>query len=247
MVSRGILMVRQDGRRLRVRYGGSQAPDLADFVRHYFDLDGPYRAILRQLRRDAALAQIIPDRAGLHILRQEPFEVLISFVISANNHIPRIRSIIERLCRHYGPALETPWGTVYGFPSPEALAGARLKDLRSWCGLGYRDVYVRSVAGSVAAEPDFAAWARWPTETLRRQLLCLEGVGEKVADCVLLFGFHRLEAFPVDTWVRRAMTALYFPGQTPRQRDLHTVAASRFGAYAGVAQQYLFLYARSQL
>jgi N-glycosylase/DNA lyase len=186
-------------------------------------------------------------RAKLHILRQEPFEVLLSFVISANNHIPRIRSIIERLCRLYGSLLETSFAPAYTFPTPEALARARLEDLRLKCGLGYRDVYVQSVARTIAAQPDFAHWAALPTAELRQRLLQLDGVGEKVADCVLLFGFHRLEAFPVDTWVRRAVTELYFPGQRPRPCELQACAAKQFGAYAGIAQQYLFVNARSRL
>jgi N-glycosylase/DNA lyase len=182
----------------------------------------------------------------IHILQQEPFETLISFIISANNHIPRIRSIIERLCRLYGTPVTTPLGEAYTFPSPEALAEARLVDLRAKCGLGYRDAYVRSAARAVAHQSDFACWHELPTPTLRKRLLQLDGVGEKVADCVLLFGFHRLQAFPVDTWIHRAMTELYFTGREPRLREVQAMAATCFGDYAGVAQQYLFAGFRSK-
>lgn len=248
VVRQGALYVRQEGDQLRVQQGGGTAPiNLADLVHHYFDFSGNYRAILRRLRRDETFAQVAPRRASLHILRQEPFEVLISFVISANNHIPRIRSIIERLCRLYGSPLATSFGPAYTFPTPEALAQARLEDLRLKCGLGYRDGYVQSVARTMAAQPDFARWAALPTAALRQRLLQLDGVGEKVADCVLLFGFHRLEAFPLDTWIRRAMTELYFPGQRPRRRELQACAARQFGAYAGIAQQYLFVSYRQRM
>lgn len=247
IVSGCALHVRQEKNELRVRHCGGPVPqNFAGFVHHYFDLSLDYRAVLRRLRRDKPFAQRALRPATLHILRQEPFEVLISFVISANNHIPRIRSIIERVCNHYGSPLETPWGAAYSFPSPEALASAHPHDLRTKCGLGYRDVYVHSAARAIAAQPDFAGWSEWPTEDLRQRLLQLDGVGEKVADCILLFGFHRLEAFPVDTWIRRAMIELYFPGQMPRLRELQALAASRFGAYAGIAQQYLFTDFRSQ-
>ncbi|MBI3951207.1 MAG: hypothetical protein HY314_12220, partial [Acidobacteria bacterium] len=102
-------------------------------------------------------------------------------------------------------------------------------------------------ARAIAAQSDFASWAELPTEELRQRLLQLDGVGEKVADCILLFGFHRLEAFPIDTWIRRAMIELYFPGQTPRLRELRAFAADRFGTYTGIAQQYLFAHYRQRM
>jgi len=206
----------------------------------YFDLSRDYPAILHRLRRDAAFARVAPRRAGIHILRQDPFEVIISFIISANNHIPRIRGILERLCARYGEEIRTPFGSVYTFPRPEVLAEARLADLRERCGLGYRDRYVWRTARTIAECSDFASWSEWPTPILRRRLLELDGVGEKVADCILLFGFHRLDVFPVDTWIARAMRELYFPDRVPRVRELHACAVERFGAYAGVAQQYLY-------
>jgi N-glycosylase/DNA lyase len=233
--------VRQEENQLRAHHWGGRVPaEFARFVNRYFDCSTDYSAILRRLRRDKPFAQIGPRRATIHILRQGPFETLISFIISANNHIPRIRSIIERLCRFYGTRIMMPVGEAYSFPSPGALAEARLVDLRAKCGLGYRDVYVRSVARTIAEPTDFSSWHELPTPTLRKRLLELDGVGEKVADCVLLFGFHRLEAFPVDTWIHRAMTELYFPGEEPRLRDVQAMAVRRYGDDAGVAQQYLF-------
>jgi N-glycosylase/DNA lyase len=235
------LSVRQQAGQLHVRYEGGLLPlDFAGFVRDYFDLGRDYRAILRRLRRDSRFAQASSRRAGIHILRQEPFETLISFIISANNNIARIRSIIERLCQRYGSPLETSWGRQFCFPTPEALAEARLRDLHDHCGLGYRDVYVRSAARAAATRLDFTTLADVPMPALRKQLQQLDGVGEKVADCILLFGFHRLEAFPVDVWIRRAMAELYFHGRVPRLRETQAVAAKQFGTYAGVAQQYLF-------
>ncbi|MCS6816893.1 MAG: 8-oxoguanine DNA glycosylase [Blastocatellia bacterium] len=226
---------------LLVRFIGGRVPQEAErAIVQYFDLSRDYPAILRQLRHDAALASVVPRRAGIHILRQEPFETIISFIISANNHIPRIRLILERLCARYGEEIRTPWGPMYSFPRPDVLAEARLADLREHCGLGYRDRYVLATARAIAECADFASWSTWPTLVLRRRLLALEGVGEKVADCILLFGFHRLEAFPVDTWIARAMQALYFPDRIPRLREIRACAVERFGSYAGVAQQYLY-------
>jgi N-glycosylase/DNA lyase len=231
---------------LAVRAVGGSIPDrLEALIVHYFDLARDYPAILRTLRRDQAFARVAPRRAGIHILRQDPFEVIISFIVSANNHIPRIRRILDRLCARYGEKIWTPFGPMYSFPRPEVLAEARLGELRYECGLGYRDHYVRATARAVAEDADFARWATWPTSVLRRRLLALEGVGEKVAECILLFGFHRLEAFPVDVWIARAMRALYFPDRMPRVREIQACAAERFGAYAGIAQQYLYAAFRS--
>lgn len=241
------LHVRQADDQLRIHHWGGVVPvAFAQFVNRYFDWSTDYSAILRRLRRDQPFAQVAPRRARIHILQQEPFETLISFIISANNHILRIRSVIERLCRLYGTRFTTSSGEAYTFPSPGALAEARLVDLRMKCGLGYRDVYVRSAARTIAEQTDVASWHELPTATLRERLVQLDGVGEKVADCVLLFGFHRLEAFPVDTWIHRAMTELYFPGRRPRLREVRAMAARRFGKYAGVAQQYLFAGFRSK-
>ncbi len=246
VVGKDPLHVRQETGELHVSFcGGDRGRDLTVFVSRYFDLACDYRIILRRLRRDNVFARFAPPQAKLHILSQDPFETLISFIISANNHIPRIRSIIERVCRHYGSPLATTFGTAYTFPTPERLASARREDLRLKCGLGYRDAYVQAVARTIVDQSDFARWVDLPTPELRQQLLQLDGVGEKVADCILLFGYHRLEAFPVDTWIRRAMMDLYFPVRTPSLREIRSFAAERFGAYAGVAQQYLFVQTRT--
>jgi N-glycosylase/DNA lyase len=246
IVNGGALHVKQDGDRLCVRHCGGRTPiNLADDVADYFDLSFNYRTTLRRLRRDHTFARVAPRRATLHILRQCPFEIIISFIISANNHIPRIRSIIERICQQYGEPFDAAFGQAYSFPAPDALARARVADLRIDCGLGYRDEYIQSTARMITRQYDFATWHELPSAELRRRLLQLHGVGEKVADCILLFGYHRLDAFPVDTWIRRAMTEMYFPNQSPGLRAIQAFAAGRFGAYAGIAQQYLFVNQRS--
>jgi N-glycosylase/DNA lyase len=234
------LRAKQTDADLHVRLLAGVPPrEFRSFVSSYFDLERDYTSLLERLRGDPVMASLLPSHPTIRILRQDPFEVIVSFVISANNHIPRIRTIIERLCRYYGSALETPFGRAYTFPPPAALARARVSDLRHRCGVGYRDVYVRSVAQAIAAA-DFTSWERLPTDVLRARLRELDGVGEKVAECILLFGYHRLEAFPVDTWIFRAMAELYFSGDRPRPADIRALAVRRFGDAAGVAQQYLY-------
>lgn len=247
VVNGSALYIRQDTDQLTVRHvGGRTPPHLLQEVVDYFDLSLDYPAILQRLRGDRVFARTVPGPATLHILRQQPFETIISFIISANNHIPRIRSIIERICERYGEPLDTAFGRAYDFPTAAALARASTADLHKHCGLGYRDQYIAATARQLAHQHDFATWHELPSAELRQRLLRLQGVGEKVADCILLFGYHRLDVFPVDTWVRRAMIELYFPNDAPTRQAIQACAAQRFGAYAGIAQQYLFVRQRSE-
>lgn len=239
----------------------------------YFDLDRDYAAARRQvverlarLRRsvsapasggasggDAAAFGMALDMAlrrlsGLRLLRQPWFETLASFVVSANNHLPRIRRIINVISRKFGEPLGDDH---YAFPSPDALAAADPTVLRTECRVGYRDRHLSRLARQVARDRRF--WehaAALPTAELRRALHALPGVGPKVAECVLLFGFHRWEAFPVDVWVRRALVALLggpHPAPPTAERRLAAAARAAFGPVAGLAQQYLFELTRRRL
>lgn len=155
-----------------------------------------------------------PDLAGLRLLRQPWFEVMVSFVISSNNHLPRIRQIINVISRTFGQPI-TP--TDYAFPTPEALAAASPTTLRHTCRVGYRDHALHQLATQIAHNLTF--WetaATCPTPELRRHLLTLPGIGPKVAECILLFGFHRWEAFPIDVWVRRSLLACLGRPTAPR-------------------------------
>ncbi|MFQ3640462.1 MAG: DNA glycosylase [Chloracidobacterium sp.] len=219
------------------------------WLAHYFDLDrdyaGVHATLVKRLARmpgATGLADEVAPLAGLRLLRQPWFEVLVSFVISANNHLPRIRQIINIISRKFGTPLTQD---AYAFPTPAALATVPATVLRTECRVGYRDRYLHQLAQSIAGHGQF--WnqaATCPTDDLRQRLIALPGVGPKVAECVLLFGFHRWEAFPIDVWVRRAMTAL-LAAQAPahcRLTDRHIAeaAATHFGTLAGLAQQYLF-------
>ncbi len=227
-------------------------PERRAWLRHYFDLDRDYAAARQALQaRLAPFARFSNDLArmsGLRILRQPWFETLVAFVISANNRLPRIRRIINVISRKFGQPIGAE---SYAFPSPEALAEAAPATLRAECGVGYRDRYLCQLAQRIARER--RAWeqaATRPTAELRQRLQALPGVGPKVAECVLLFGFHRWEAFPIDVWVRRAMLEILparAPGERPpADRQIAAAAAARFGPLAGLAQQCLFEIARSR-
>jgi N-glycosylase/DNA lyase len=232
------------GKRVRLSQtsGGIACEGLTDEsvlhdLRHYLGLDEPLEAIEGVLRQDPVLERVLPATSGLALLHQEPWECLISFIISAFNNIPKIELSLHRLGRQFGEQVDEG---AWAFPSPEQLAGASLRDLRR-CALGYRGPYVRDVSRRVVSgDVDLQAIVREEYPAARRILLVLPGVGEKVADCVLLFAYAKGEAFPVDVWVKRAVERWYFGGRRKTERQIREFARERFGPLAGYAQQHLF-------
>ncbi|HYM70482.1 MAG TPA: DNA glycosylase [bacterium] len=208
--------------------------------------DGPpgLRRIEALLAADAVLARVLPRTRGITLLVQDPWEVLISFIVSQNNNIPKITRSIEGLAR----ALGEPLGEgVYAFPSPARLAAAHPATLRA-CHLGYRAPYVRGAARRVAeGRLDLDRLCRIPEDEAREALRELPGIGDKVADCILLFALGKVTTFPVDVWIRRAVERLYLGGRPTPLREIRAFARDRFGPLAGYAQQHLFVYAREHL
>lgn len=199
--------------------------------RRYFDLELDYGKIRASLSRLHPVLKAATDYApGIRILRQEPWEALCSFILSQNSHIPRIKGMIHRLCALFGEQN----GGAHTFPRPEALALCTVEDLtpiRS----GFRAKYLLDAAQKVAGgQIDLQAVSVMELEQARQVCMQIRGVGPKVADCTLLYGMHRLECFPMDVWMKRAMETL-LPGMHP----------SDFGEYAGIAQQYIFHYSRT--
>jgi N-glycosylase/DNA lyase len=234
--------VRVSDEGLHVAALGGEVEGLDLAARRYFDVTRDYEALERRLLRDVRLRRAASDVAGVRILRQQPFETLVAFVVSANNNIPRIARSVDALCRMAGRRVELEGETLWAFPEPAALAEIGITRLREEANLGYRDRYVAETARIVATrEIDLSELEKLRTERLREELARLPGVGPKVADCVALFAFGRVEVFPVDTWIRRAMTDLYLePGARATDREIAALARRRFGSHAGIAQQYLF-------
>lgn len=227
------------GRVLRVRMRGDgalvlerTAPEEFERVwRRYFDLDRDYDAVRAAVSGEPVLCRAFDFSAGLRVLRQEPWETLCSFILSQNNHIPRIKGIIARLCGAFGDPL--PGGGA-SFPPPERLAACSVDDLAP-LRAGFRAKYLLDAARRVACgEIPLGELEALPLCEARDCLTRIAGVGPKVADCTLLFGFGRMECFPEDVWIRRAVAQL-FGGQIP--------ACAR--PYAGIVQQALFYYART--
>lgn len=197
----------------------------------YFDLDRNYIIIREELsRKDDFLRQACNFCPGIRILNQDPWETLCSFIISQNNNIPRIKGIISRLCKKFGDKIGND---IFTFPSAKTLSKLMeddLKEIRS----GFRAGYIIDAAKKISCgEIDLEKIGGMSLNDAREKLMSIKGVGPKVSECTLLYGFHKLEAFPMDVWMKRIMQEL-FKGKS----------TSFFGKYAGIAQQHLFHYTR---
>ena len=197
----------------------------------YFDLGLDYAEVKRTLSTvHPVMAEAARFAPGIRILRQEPFEALISFIISQNNNIKRIAGIVERLCESFGEPIGED---MYRFPTAEILGSLEPDDLAP-IRAGFRHRYIIDAARKVnGGEIDLESLREMPYDDAKAELMKITGVGVKVADCVLLYGLHRLDGFPLDVWMKRAMAVL-FDGMDP----------AGFGEYAGIAQQYIFHYSR---
>ena len=200
----------------------------------YLDLERDYGGIERLLCGDPLLRQAVGFGRGLHVLAQDPWETLCSFILSQCCNIPRIRAMIDTLCRLFGTEIAGPDGPLFAFPTAARLAYCTAEDLAP-VRAGYRTAYLLAAAREVAGGLDLGALAALPTDAARQRLMELSGVGRKVADCVLLFGLQKLDAFPVDTWIKKA-SSLWEQG----------FPTHLFGETAGIAQQYIFYYVRNQ-
>ena len=238
---RGYLVFSRDKCAYVYNDGEKAIIDGDDYFYEYFDLIRDYGGICAAARSFGIkkLDDAVAKHCGLRILRQDKFEALVSFIVSQNNNIPRIKSIIERLCRAFGERRCSPFGEYYSFPTVKALADAPVDELKA-LGLGYRDAFVSGAAKAVSdGELDLEKLSALDTVSLRKELLKIKGVGNKVADCALLFGFGHTDAFPVDTWIEK----LYredFQGTLTDRTKISEYFVSLFKENSGYIQQYLF-------
>lgn len=215
--------------------------DFENFWRVYFDLDTNYEELFQDID-DKNLQSAMQKYPGLKILKQNPYETTVSFIISANNNIKRIQGIIERICAKYGDKLSDEFGEFYAFPTSEQLSRATEKELKD-LGCGYRAPYIAETARAIDAGFDLEELRNLDYADAKKKLTELKGVGPKVADCILLFSLGHCNAFPKDVWVKRVMSELY--GVSGSDKDVQSFAEQKFGKYAGIAQQYLFYAARN--
>ena len=231
-------------------FTGMCEKELSTVVQNYFDLSRNYTEIKRQLSQiDTYMETSVKYGQGIRILNQDLWETIISFIISANNNIPRIKGIIERLSAKYGKEIEWNGKKYYTFPTPEELKNVSVEEYRK-LGLGFRDIRLYETTKMILENKVDLQELRENTNTkeVREQLLTLSGVGPKVADCILLFSdLKRFEVFPIDVWVRRVMNDLYIKEADETKVSkvkIEKIANEKFGNLAGLAQQYLFYWRR---
>ena len=220
--------------------------NIKDICSDYFDLNTNYEEIKNKLSQiDKYLDNSIKYGKGIRILHQELWETLISFIISANNNIPRIKGIIERISKTYGNKIEFQGKEYYTFPVAEQLKDVSVADFRK-LGLGFRDVRVyETVQKALNKEIDLIQIEKeTDVDKLRESLLKISGVGPKVADCIMLFSLQKYQVFPVDVWVRRVISELYFENKEQQPKTIQKFAKEYYGNLAGLAQQYLFYWRR---
>ena len=223
--------------------------DIKEIVANYFDLNRNYSEIKEKLSKiDENVNLSIQYGEGIRILNQDLWETIISFIISANNNIPRIKGIIERLSLKYGKEIDWNGEKYYTFPTPEELKDVKVQDFRD-LGTGFRDIRLYETTKMVLDKKvDLQELYNIETTKARDELLSLSGVGPKVADCILLFSdLKRFDVFPIDVWVRRVMNELYIknPDETKvNKKDIARIAKEKFGDLEGLAQQYLFYWKR---
>ena len=218
------------------------------WLEHYLQTHVSLQAILPTFPDDSPMRESMAACRGLRLLRQDPWECLASFILSSTKQIVQIQQIIRLLCARYGPPLDP--STVHpldaAFPIAAQIAGVTEDGLRG-CKMGFRAPYLLATARRVAdGAMDLEALRGMTMEEAEARLLELPGVGEKIAQCVLLFAYDFPRAFPIDVWVRRALVELYFPRRRPSPARLRRFIATHFGPHAGYAQQYLFHYMRTQ-
>lgn len=213
----------------------------------YFDLGTDYSAIREKLSENEILKTASDYGYGIRILNQEMFETVISFIISANNGITRIKNSIKIISERYGDYIGEYMGRkYYAFPRPEVLAKVDPLELREFARVGFRDVRIVEASKMVAdGYLDFDIDQTLSTEDLKEKLMQMPGIGPKVADCILLFTYHRRETFPVDVWIKRVMETLFIGHEVPKKL-VDDYAREYFGKLAGYAQQYLFYYGREE-
>ncbi|MDR2167234.1 MAG: N-glycosylase [Clostridiales bacterium] len=235
-----MLYIRQFDSHVEFWYEGRRL-DIDEFKaiwEDYFDLKRDYGAIKAEIAKNDPIMQRAIDFApGIRLLQQDPWETLISFIISQNNRIPQIKQVIKNIAAAFGDPID---GENFAFPTTRQLSTATAEDLRA-LKAGFRDKYI--LAATTANLP-LTRDNALTTEELRKMLLSIKGIGEKVAHCVLLFGYGRYDSFPVDVWVRRVMENLYFDGKKTSPAQILAHAQNKFGQNAGFANQYLFHYVR---
>jgi len=217
-------------------------------TKKFFREDDNYQKILKNITKDKIVKEAANHYPGLRVTRQDPFQCCISFIVSANSNIPNIRMRLGKLCKKFGKKIRFQKREFFLFPEPKRLANSTLQDLQE-CKLGYRSKYVLDSSRAIASgEIDFDELKKMSYDESKKLLLKLPGIGDKVADCVMLFSLEKLEAFPLDTWILKILQKYYSNNfcidkkniSKKRYENIHQHILDHFGKYAGYSQQFLY-------
>ena len=252
---RRVIEVVQEGNKVIIY--NTNMKDFNEIWKSYFDLDRDYGVIKEELSKDELLRKSVDFGYGIRILNQDPFEILISFIISARNSIPSIMKTIKKISEKWGDKLEYKGNIYYAFPTPEQLKKATLDEIKE-TGASFRSKYIVDTIGNVNAaieakqkgelteelrQFDLDYIKSLPSDECHKALQNFMGVGAKVADCIMLFSMGKHSAFPVDVWIKRAMIHFYLAPDVSLNK-IRVFGREKFGELSGLAQQYLFYYAR---
>ena len=239
-----IFYLRNNGDSVEVASSLLDDQKVVEQLSSYFRLNDNWKEILGTIGIDGCLSLALHRYRGLRLLRQDPWETLVTFAISSVSNISKISHCIEGLCQSFGSKVRFDGSLRYSFPSAEVLARSSEQELRS-VGLGFRARFVKEIAQCVAETKfDVGSLRSYSYEQARDWLMALPGVGPKVSDCTMLYGLDKLESFPVDRWIKRGLERWYSDQVTSWTKDPHGWAFDHFGKYAGYAQLYLFHYTR---
>lgn len=227
-----------------VVFSNTDKSEFESVWKDYFDIERDYGDIKSRVSLDDVMAKSVEFGSGIRILKQEPWEMLISFIISARNSIPNIKKTIEKLSVAFGELVGEYNGVeYYSFPTPDSLCGLSEGDIRQY-GTSFRTRYIMESAERISSGVGIDGLKESTTESAREKLMEFPGVGPKVSDCILLFGLSKYDVFPVDIWVQRVMDEYYLGGKYKNLNKIREYGLGLFGEYAGFGQQYLFYYAR---
>ncbi|MGA3020540.1 MAG: DNA glycosylase [Candidatus Micrarchaeales archaeon] len=231
-------------------YGDLSGAEIRKEVLSRFRLDDDIADIYKRIGTDLFIRRAIRKYSGMRVTKNEPWETTLCFLISQFNNVKRIRGIVRNLILAYGEERSFSTDTMVlkfrTFPKPERIARLSVKELMSH-GAGFRARYIKSVAQACSESFDLDRLYRKGYEEAKEQLMEMDGIGDKVADCILLFGYGKLGAFPIDVWIKRVVERNYFRGRKKSVKEIHSFAEERWNGYAGYAQQYLYHSARNEI
>ena len=241
-----LVSLQQLGDALRVEWkSGETEQEIREVVEDRFRLKDDMKCIYRKLIREEFMLHAVRDLYGLRLTLSDPWETLACFICSANNNLRNIKCIVRNLSKKFGEEVEIEGKCFHRFPEAGTLSKADLKSFKE-CKLGFRAKYMRNAAKVCSGKIDLGDIARMGYKEGKMELTRISGVGEKIADCVLLFAYGKLESFPIDIWVRRTMQKVYFKNRKVTDEEIKEFADDYWGGYAGYAQQYVYWYGRNR-